>query len=97
MEDNKEEMIEEINETTSSDESAAEVSTKNTAGTDEMTEIIDDSSTTVTKEEADLINSVYKKKSKVPILILLSFLLFLDIAALVIYIIGINKVLSFIK
>ena len=36
-------------------------------------------------------------KSKTPLLIILSFLLVLDIAALVIYIIGIDKVLSFIK
>ncbi len=37
------------------------------------------------------------KKSKAPILVLLSILLALDIAALVIYIIGVEKVISFIK
>lgn len=38
-----------------------------------------------------------KKKSKMPLIILLSILLVIDIAALVIYIIGIDKVLGFIK
>ena len=38
-----------------------------------------------------------KKKNKTPIIILLSILLLLDLAALVIYIIGIDKVVSFIK
>ncbi len=37
------------------------------------------------------------KKSKVPAIVILSILLILDIAALVIYIIGIEKVISFIK
>jgi len=37
------------------------------------------------------------KKNKTPLIILLSVLLVLDIAALVIYIIGIEKVISFIK
>lgn len=36
-------------------------------------------------------------KSKTPLLIILSILLVLDIAALIIYIIGIDKVLNFIK
>ena len=36
-------------------------------------------------------------KNKVPIIIILSILLVLDIAALVIYLIGIDKVVSFIK
>ena len=36
-----------------------------------------------------------KTKSKAPIIIILSFLLFLDIAALVIYIIGVDKVIQF--
>lgn len=38
-----------------------------------------------------------KKKSKMPLIILLSILLVIDVAALVIYIIGIDKVLGFIK
>lgn len=37
------------------------------------------------------------KKNKAPLIVLLSILLVLDIAALVIYIIGIEKVISFIK
>lgn len=38
-----------------------------------------------------------KKKSKAPALIILFILLILDIAAITIYIIGIDKVISFIK
>ena len=38
-----------------------------------------------------------QKKSKVPLIIFLSILLIIDIAALVIYLIGIEKVLVFIK
>lgn len=38
-----------------------------------------------------------QKKNKAPLIVLLSILLVLDIAALVIYIIGIEKVISFIK
>ena len=41
--------------------------------------------------------SEVKKKKKAPLIVLLVILLILDIAALVIYIIGIDKVLSFIK
>lgn len=37
------------------------------------------------------------KKNKTPIIVLLSILLVIDIAALVIYIIGVDKILSFIK
>ncbi len=37
------------------------------------------------------------KKNKTPLIVLLSILLVLDIAALVIYMIGIDKVISFIK
>ena len=37
------------------------------------------------------------KKSKAPLIVLLSILLVLDISALVIYIIGVEKVISFIK
>lgn len=38
-----------------------------------------------------------KKKSKAPLIILLSILLFIDIVALIIYIIGVDKIISFIK
>ncbi len=38
-----------------------------------------------------------KKKSKAPIIVLLSIFLIIDIAALVIYIIGVDKVIEFIK
>ena len=38
-----------------------------------------------------------KKMNKTPIIILLSILLLLDILALIIYIIGVDKVISFIK
>ncbi len=48
-----------------------------------------------TKQEEQ--EAVKPKKRKAPIIVLLSILLVLDVAALVIYIIGIDKVLSFIK
>ena len=38
-----------------------------------------------------------KKRSKAPLIILLSILLFIDIVALIIYIIGVDKIISFIK
>lgn len=51
------------------------------------------------KEETSPKKEVEKtpKKNKAPLIVLLSILLFLDIAALVIYMIGIEKVISFIK
>ena len=43
------------------------------------------------------LNAEKKNNKKVPIIVLLSVLLVIDIAALVIYLIGIEKVISFIK
>lgn len=40
---------------------------------------------------------VTPKKRKAPLIILLSILLVIDVAALVVYIIGVDKILSFIK
>lgn len=48
-------------------------------------------------EKEDNNQVVEPKKNKAPLIVLLSILLVLDIAALVIYIIGIEKVISFIK
>lgn len=53
----------------------------------------DDTSKESNKEEA----VVTPKKRKAPLIILLSILLVIDVAALVIYIIGVDKILSFIK
>ncbi len=49
--------------------------------------------TNVSKEEV----AEVAKKSKTPLIVLLSILLVLDVAALVIYLIGFDKVFSFIK
>lgn len=59
---------------------------------EEIERIDDDLSETVTEEDNE-----EPPKKKAPIIILLSIFLLIDIAALVIYIIGIDKVLSFIK
>ena len=57
----------------------------------------DEASPTGSLEESSEEQMPSVKKSKAPLIILLSFLLVIDIAALVIYIIGIEKVISFIK
>lgn len=68
---------------------------------DEKSILIDNKETeekVESKEEQEKQQSVEKsKKSKTPLLILLFVLLIIDVAALVIYIIGIDKVLGFIK
>lgn len=53
----------------------------------------------IQEEKKEETNSEHElsKKSKTPVIIILSVLLVLDIAALVVYIIGIEKVISFIK
>lgn len=48
-------------------------------------------------ENQDVVTEEMPKKNKTPLIVLLSVLLVLDIAALVIYMIGIEKVISFIK
>ena len=53
-----------------------------------------DNETKVSNEDNKIVK---EKKNKVPLIILLVVLLILDIIALVIYIIGIEKVISFIK
>lgn len=106
MENNNEEMIDVINESeelTSSDgvneqEQTQSQDVTESKSEEEIMDITEDKSSEDTAaNESDLINSVYKKKSKAPLLVILSILLILDIAALVIYLIGIEKVLSFIK
>ena len=47
-------------------------------------------------ENQDVVTEEMPKKNKTPLIVLLSVLLVLDIAALVIYMIGIEKVISFI-
>ena len=71
--------------------------------TEVETEEVKDNTSEESKEETPEENNdtdstePEKKKNKAPLIILLSILLVLDIAALVIYIIGIDKVFSFIK
>ena len=50
-----------------------------------------------TKEDNSYLITDNENKKKIPIIVLLSILLVIDIAALVIYLIGIEKVVSFIK
>lgn len=58
-----------------------------------------DSKTSDAEETLDneVLNAEKKNNKKIPIIVLLSILLVIDIAALVIYLIGIEKVISFIK
>lgn len=90
----KEEVKDESNEKSSvNDETTLEREDKITDSkidnTLEKTEVINDISALDTKEE--------KNNKKVLLIVLLSILLVIDIAALVIYLIGIEKVISFIK
>ena len=57
--------------------------------------IIDDE--TKINEDNPSLSTIKKDGKKVPIIVLLSILLIIDIASLVIYLIGIEKVISFIK
>ena len=93
------EEIEEIEDTPKEDEIKNDVAnTKNVSENNsdkvdnnkglEKTEVISDNS---------LISSEKKSNKKVLIITLLSILLVIDVAALVIYLIGIEKVISFIK
>ena len=93
------EEIEEIEDTPKKDEIKSDVAnTKNVSENNsdkvdnnkglEKTEVISDNS---------LISSEKKSNKKVLIITLLSILLVIDVAALVIYLIGIEKVISFIK
>lgn len=109
--DNKEEMIEEINDVSEVNDikpsinlrdDKSETSINEDANNNELAiEDINSSNTSdVASEEIDLnIDNIPKEpikvRSKVPIIIILSFLLFLDLAALVIYLIGVDKVLQF--
>lgn len=57
-----------------------------------------DSKTSDAKETLDNeVLNAEKNNKKIPIIVLLSILLVIDIAALVVYLIGIEKVISFIK
>ena len=109
--DNKEEMIEEINDVSEVNDikpsinlrdDKSETSINEDANNNELAiEDINSSNTSnVTSEEIDLnIDNIPKEnikvRSKAPIIIILSVLLFLDLAALVIYLIGVDKVLQF--
>ena len=105
MENNNEEMIDVINESeeltsgaNAESEQAQIQDASELKSEEEVMDITEDKPVEdASDDESALINSVYKKKSKVPLLVILSILLVLDIAALVIYLIGIEKVLSFIK
>lgn len=102
-----EEMIEDITEV----EEAVPTSNEQTNSNEVVTEqVINDSTNEViadnnsSAENVDILSESApqqqvetKKKSKAPALIILFILLILDIAAIAIYIIGIDKVISFIK
>lgn len=64
---------------------------------DPLTVIEDVSDETKVEETTEDKKADVPKKKKAPLIILLSILLIIDVAALVIYIIGIDKILSFIK
>lgn len=66
----------------------------------DKTEVIEPADVDKIKTEYETVNEeieVPKKKSHKALIIILSILLFFDVAALVIYLIGINNVFSFIK
>lgn len=97
--DNKEEMIEDLDivETVSEETIKFEPITEpvNEVVNAEVSEETSAEEAQVQEEQQEIV--VEPKKSKVPLLVFLIILLILDIAALVIYIIGIDKVLGFIK
>ncbi len=64
---------------------------------DPLTVIEDVSDETKVEETTEDKKAAVPKKKKAPLIILLSILLIIDVAALAIYIIGIDKILSFIK
>lgn len=96
-----EEIIEDINEV----ESAKEESLDDTVVLEDISKIDDSEfkeevssdSEEITDEAVEEYIKKDKKKKKTLLIIILSILLVLDIAALVIYIIGIDKVIGFIK
>ncbi len=88
--DTKEEVLEEIEEL----EDVSPISKgENKATTDAEELVIEDD----VKLDNETSQEIPVKKNKAPLIILLSILLILDIMALVVYIIGIDKVISFIK
>lgn len=91
--ENKEEVIEEIKEETNEESSikTEDVIVENISLNDnsDNTDVISDKEAEILKEE--------ENKKKMPLIIILSVLLVLDIAFLVIYLIGIDKVLGFVK
>ena len=109
--DNKEEIIEEINDVSEVNDikpsinlrdDKSETSINEDANNNELAieDINSYNTSNVTSEEIDLnIDNIPKEnikvRSKAPIIIILSVLLFLDLAALVIYLIGVDKVLQF--
>lgn len=84
-----------IEEVTSPSENKVEEMTINK--TDEENMSIEPETTDSKDENKEVAPEELPKKNKTPLIVLLSVLLVLDIAALVIYIIGIEKVISFIK
>lgn len=99
--DNKEEMIEDLDIV----ETVSEETIKFEPITEPVNEVVNaevsEETNSENAEEAPVYEEqqfiVEPKKSKAPLLVFLIILLVLDIAALVIYIIGIDKVLGFIK
>ena len=82
MENKKEEIVEEI-DIDEDDNQSEEIKEKNIDG--------------LTKEQEDLLEEIKKLRNKKIIIRVLSVLLIIDIALLVMYLIGIDNFLSFIK
>lgn len=108
MEDKKEEKVDVKNEDVLEDiediEEIDETPTDNKSSEVILNDEIQDKETETEKnldepKEIDFNNEDNKssKKSKTLIIVLLSILLFLDIMALVIYLVGIEKIINFIK
>lgn len=83
-----------IEEVVSTDENKVEEVTANKSDEENISV---EPKTTESDENKEIITEELPKKNKTPLIVLLSILLVLDIAALVIYMIGIEKVISFIK
>lgn len=96
---NNEEILEELEETEEKQKPSFDDESKEEQSipTDAISSEPNEETQVVSDEVLSKVEEYTKSKSKVPIIVVLSILLVLDIAALVIYLIGIDKVLSFIK
>lgn len=98
---NKEEIIEELDDVeTSTPLQDDEIMSDKKIEEEIKVDIIQDAISTIPEDSPAIEENNGEgksKKSKTPLLVLLFILLIIDVAALVVYIIGIDKVLGFIK